>query len=156
METKKNCQNCGREFIAKKSNAKFCSASCRVSFFQKQKRIKEKTPIKKIQIWIKKNISKTAIWMIVILLFFYIVPPAFEKTIKIYEKYKLETDNKELQALRKKFEMIDNDYFEKIEKQNLKFKICLKAVLGEKNGWMSKEQIKGIKKISGIKKSDLE
>ena len=37
----KICKNCGKEFQEKNSKAQYCSTSCRVSYFQKEKR-KEK------------------------------------------------------------------------------------------------------------------
>lgn len=39
---KKKCENCGKEFEAKRSNAKFCSTNCRVKYAQKNN-IDEKT-----------------------------------------------------------------------------------------------------------------
>jgi endogenous inhibitor of DNA gyrase (YacG/DUF329 family) len=33
---KRNCQNCGKQYEAKRSNSKYCSDNCRVSYFRKR------------------------------------------------------------------------------------------------------------------------
>lgn len=139
METKKICQNCGREFNAKNKNAKFCSTSCRVSFYQKsqRKKAKKKSLIQKI-------LMSLFIFFLALNLIFFLYPIALNS----YKNYKIETNNRELKEFKQM--NLHEDYFE-LKKANERNKEIIKIILNPENGWMTARDIKTCKKQLKIK-----
>jgi hypothetical protein len=137
------CKNCGETFEPKTKRAVFCSDSCRVSFYQKQKRLKEKKPIKAVPIWIQKNISKAAVWFFLIVLFMFSIPYVFDKGMRIYTDYRVEWQNEKLEELEKTVSELGNK--PRLIEENQRLKYHLKVLLNVDNGWMSGEAIREYK-----------
>lgn len=139
----KICKNCDKEFEEKTKRAVFCSDSCRVGFYQKQKRLKEKKPIIAAKLWIEKNISKAAVWFFLITLFMYSIPYVFTKGMRIYTDYRVEWQNEKLEELEKTVSELGNK--PRLIEENQRLKYHLRVLLNVDNGWMSGEAIREYK-----------
>jgi len=133
----KTCKNCGIEFQEKNNRAVYCSDSCRVSHYQKEKRLKEKKPINAVLIWIKKNISKAAVWFFLIVLFMFSIPYVFDKGMRIYKDYRVEWQNERLEELEERFSKMNQEV--NVFEENKKLKGYLKGLLNPDNLWLSED-----------------
>lgn len=140
----KKCKNCGKEFQEKNNRAIFCSDSCRVNYHQKQKRLKEKKIIRAVPVWVKKNISKAAVWFFLILIGLFVFPYAFESSMKTYTNYRVEWQNERLEELEKTVKELSNK--PRLVEENERLKYHLNVLLNDTKGWMSKEAIDEYKK----------
>jgi len=143
MEERK-CLFCGADISHLQSSAKYCSANHRVQYYQKQKRRQEKKPIKKIPVWIKKNISKTAVWFFLIILLIFSIPYVFDKGMRIYKDYRVEWQNERLEELEKRFSEMNQEVNAFDENQRLKY--YLNVLMKPENEWMTSRDIKLFKK----------
>ena len=141
------CKNCGKSLEHKNLKAKFCSTSCRVSFYQKQKRLQEKKPLIAAKTWFQKNVSKAAIWFFLILVGLYIFPMAFSSGIRIIKEYRIEVQNEELQKVKKENQDLEfkTIRYDDLVSENQRLKTWLRSIADPENGWMEKSLAKELK-----------
>jgi cell division protein FtsL len=138
------CKNCNEPLFDKNKKAIFCSTSCRVSYHQKQKRLQEKKPLKRFPIWIKKNISKAAVWFFLIILLIFSIPYVFNKGMRIYTDYRVEWQNEKLIQLEQQIEELSNK--PRLLEENKRLKYHLKTLFDIELGWMDKESVEQYKR----------